>query len=189
MLRLIYSSSKSKSSKSLIGIKFPLFHHLSDTSAHSQLSARYLYSSLHSTNSSKTAPFSRNYIGFSLSGFLRIPSNFADFSLKNLVGKVRSFCSESVRRECLNYDVVIVGAGPAGLSAAIRLKQLCKENDVDLSVCVVEKGAEVGTKKFHLLIAIIFFFQNKYGYPCARSFMTWLVACSYKFLIFCNLKR
>jgi len=48
------------------------------------------------------------------------------------------------QREAMDFDVAIVGAGPAGLSAAIRLKQRCKESDKDLRVCVVEKGAEVG---------------------------------------------
>ena len=44
----------------------------------------------------------------------------------------------------MNFDVVIVGAGPSGLSMSIHLAQLAKEQERELTICILEKGAEVG---------------------------------------------
>ncbi|MEN9480860.1 MAG: hypothetical protein RLZZ298_2255 [Pseudomonadota bacterium] len=49
-----------------------------------------------------------------------------------------------MEREAMEFDAVIVGGGPAGLASAIRLKQLAAENGKEISVCLIEKGAEIG---------------------------------------------
>ena len=58
-------------------------------------------------------------------------------------------------READECDVLIVGGGPSGLSAAIRLKQLSQESGQDVRVCLVEKAPEIGEDEIFKLLALV----------------------------------
>jgi hypothetical protein len=89
-----------------------------------------------------------------LKGFTRLQKGIAlakPCGLGSRCAPLRYMCTKdnsgesAEERETIEYDVVIVGGGPAGLATAIKLKQLQEKHGVPLDVCIIEKGSEIGS--------------------------------------------
>ena len=90
----------------------------------------------------------------SSSSFVAASSSYSPFGRRSWFSSSSSAALEDEEpREAMAFDVLIVGGGPSGLAASIRLKQLCQEQDQDLSVCVIDKGSEIGA---HILSGNVF---------------------------------
>lgn len=125
-------------------------------------STKTMYRSLFAKHQKKLRPTFRYYV--SVAGALQnthclqsaeVPKCRIFSSLPNLYNSntVRCFSSNAEARETMSFDVCIVGGGPAGLASAIRIKQMCAESGKNLSVCIVEKGSEIGS---HILSGNVF---------------------------------
>ena len=80
-------------------------------------------------------------------------TNLNTLFILSLLQGVSAMANHEVERESMEFDVLIVGAGPAGLSTACKLAQLNQEQGGDLQICVIEKGSEVGA---HILSGAVF---------------------------------
>src|SRR6266550_355385 len=96
-----------------------------------------------------------------------LPLRFRSSTIRSLTSSSDVYNPKSIERAEDEVDVCIVGGGPAGLSAAIRLKQLEREKGNEIRVVVLEKGGEVGG--YHVSFSNpIFHFSTRFPYPVWR---------------------
>lgn len=95
-----------------------------------------------------------------------VASTYRQLSSRGVAASLRSFSTtDDEPRESMAFDVLIVGGGPAGLAASIRLKQLSAERGQDLSVCLIEKGRCVSDKCSDTVLSFSFLIHHSFLIP------------------------